>query len=497
MGQRVAAGVDASSQLCDNRLSVSHRLAVWWQVYLASEQTGNSLATPSCFFKVKSPSEPTGELVSGICDENGRQDVTELVDRVRERCFDTLGSTPHVVALTLHPAIVDVTVSQEQAVATMCGPDKLRRRAQNAWRNYHTLIEMAKWRHMEGAKQRRGGVGLFVEVTNRDRAAGSAAELGLGLARFELATALKPPDGRTKPPDDRIITKAFNMFDADKSGSIDRDEMKKVCKQIGVPMTDEDINTAMEEIDEDGSGELDKKEFKQWFKSLSQSSDGKGSKLEQIKIRSILAGSTMASLSRRVQTGEAAESVTGEIALGTLLTAYGLETTPSKTKPHGTGNNGPQTFSIAAHGSRSGGSTVDATQLAVPPSAWLGEDDKPDPEAMRLTSCSLADGLTAYLGLNCGYQKVPGSGALRRGLKRELWKRFVTEYSVAGVQVRRQAPADPHSLSLTPLCVLALRPPFGGQAGLVHSRSGKELLSYSDAWSRPEYEEATEASRQD
>ena len=51
---------------------------------------------------------------------------------------------------------------------------------------------------------------------------------------------------------------------------------------------------------------------------------------------------------------------------------------------------------------------------------------------------SLADGLTAYLGLNCGYQKVPGSGALRRGLKRELWKRFVTEYSVAGVQVRPQ-----------------------------------------------------------
>ena len=489
-------------QAVHDRLSVSHQLAVRWQVYLASEQTGNSLATPSCFFKVKSPSEPTGELVSGICDETGRQDVTELVDRVRERCFDTLGSTPHVVALTLHPAIVDVTVSQEQAVATMCGPDKLRRRAQNAWRNYHTLIEMAKWRHMEGAKQRRGGVGLFVEVTNRDRAAGSAAELGLGLARFELATALKPPDGRTKPPDDRIITKAFNMFDADKSGCIDRDEMKKVCKQIGVPMTDEDINTAMEEIDEDGSGELDKKEFKQWFKSLSQSSDGKGSKLEQIKIRSILAGSTMASLSRRVQTlADPAESVTGEIALGSLLTAYGLETTPSKTKPHGTGNNGPQTFSIAAHGSRSGGSTVDATQLAVPPSAWLGEDDKPDPEAMRLTSCSLADGLTAYLGLNCGYQKVPGSGALRRGLKRELWKRFVTEYSVAGVQVRPpdkhpQIPAVVHAVLTACACLLCDRP-LGGQAGLVHSRSGKELLSYSDAWSRPEYEEATEASRQD
>ena len=56
-----------------------------------------------------------------------------------------------------------------------------------------------------------------------------------------MNTALKVPDGRTKPPDDRIIAKAFNMFDADGSGAIDFDELRGVCKQIGVPMTDQDL----------------------------------------------------------------------------------------------------------------------------------------------------------------------------------------------------------------------------------------------------------------
>ena len=98
-----------------------------------------------------------------------------------------------------------------------------------------------------------------------DKAAGGLVGLGYGLARVELQagkftsnprvacdcyvyserllvnTALKVPDGRTKPPDDRIIAKAFNMFDADGSGAIDFDELRGVCKQIGVPMTDQDL----------------------------------------------------------------------------------------------------------------------------------------------------------------------------------------------------------------------------------------------------------------
>ena len=136
-------------------------------VYLASEQgRGGGGAAPSCFFKVAGPSEPTGKLDANWSEE-GRVDVLELVDRMRERCFDTFGGTPHVVVVSLHPALVDVTVSCEHATATTSGPEALRARALRAWRNYHTLVEVAKWRQMEGSKHRRGGTALYAEISHR------------------------------------------------------------------------------------------------------------------------------------------------------------------------------------------------------------------------------------------------------------------------------------------------------------------------------------------
>jgi hypothetical protein len=420
-------------------------------IYLASDQRlAVGGGTPSSFFKVAAQSEPTGQLDSHWSEaESGRRDVLELVDRLRERSFDTVGGTPHVVVVSLHPAIVDVTLSREHCIATFSGTDSLRARAEDAWCNYHTFVEVAKWRQMEGSKKRRGGTGLFAEVSHRllQGSSGSSSkmvELGYGLARFELAAALKPPDGKMKPPDDRVIAKAFSMFDTDGSGSIDLNELRGVCKQIGVPMTDDDLRAAMAEIDEDGSGELDKKEFKAWFKSLSAAGTGGkgGSRLEEIKVRSILSGSTVAGLSRRMQGGSSPrDALVGETALGTLFGAYGLECAPSATKPSGNsvgGAVGGGQYSVSAHGSKQGGSTVDSVQIGLPPGLWkdANPDGGPSSDLIRLAASSVADGLVAYVSANCGLQKVPGSGALRRsrGLKRDMWKRFVTETSVTGVQ---------------------------------------------------------------
>jgi hypothetical protein len=428
--------------------SVDWEVNSW--IYLASDQRlAVGGGTPSNFFKVAAQSEPTGQLDSHWSEaKSGRTDVLQLVDQLRERCFDTVGGTPHVVVVSLHPAIVDVTLSREHCIATFSGTDSLRKRAEDAWCNYHTLVEVAKWRQMEGNKQRRGGTGLFAEISHRllqgSSSSSKMVELGYGLARFELAAALKPPDGKMKPPDDRVIAKAFSMFDTDGSGSIDFNELRGVCKQIGVPMTDDDLRAAMAEIDEDGSGELDKKEFKAWFKSLSAAGTGGkgGSRLEEIKIRSIMSGSTIAGLSRRMQGGASPrDALVGEMALGTLLSAYGLECAPSATKPtgHSVGSAvGGGQYSVSAHGSKQGGSTVDAVQIGLPSGLW--RDANPDggqtSNLIRLAASSVADGLVAYVSVNCGLQKVPGSGALRRrrGLKKDVWKRFVTETSVTGVQ---------------------------------------------------------------
>jgi hypothetical protein len=49
----------------------------------------------------------------------------------------------------------------------------------------------------------------------------------------------------------------------------------------------------------------------------------------------------------------------------------------------------------------------------------------------------LADALAAFLALNCNYQRVPGSGAARKGRgtlsKSSVWKRFPPGTTVTGV----------------------------------------------------------------
>ena len=169
--------------------SVDWEVNSW--IYLASDQRlAVGGGTPSNFFKVAAQSEPTGQLDSHWSEaKSGRTDVLQLVDQLRERCFDTVGGTPHVVVVSLHPAIVDVTLSREHCIATFSGTDSLRKRAEDAWCNYHTLVEVAKWRQMEGNKQRRGGTGLFAEISHRllqgSSSSSKMVELGYGLARFE------------------------------------------------------------------------------------------------------------------------------------------------------------------------------------------------------------------------------------------------------------------------------------------------------------------------
>ena len=54
---------------------------------------------------------------------------------------------------------------------------------------------------------------------------------------------------------------AFQQFDADKSGSIDRMELKALCAWVGQSTEDSEIDEMMLLADPDGSGELDFWEF--------------------------------------------------------------------------------------------------------------------------------------------------------------------------------------------------------------------------------------------
>ncbi len=65
------------------------------------------------------------------------------------------------------------------------------------------------------------------------------------------------------------ILKAFRLFDDDETGKITLKNLRRVAKEIGENMTDEELQEMIEEADLDGDNEIDVEEFLRIMKKTS------------------------------------------------------------------------------------------------------------------------------------------------------------------------------------------------------------------------------------
>ncbi|XP_043912962.1 centrin-1 [Protopterus annectens] len=65
------------------------------------------------------------------------------------------------------------------------------------------------------------------------------------------------------------ILKAFRLFDDDETGKISFKNLKRVAKELGENLTDEELQEMIDEADRDGDGEVNEEEFLRIMKKTS------------------------------------------------------------------------------------------------------------------------------------------------------------------------------------------------------------------------------------
>merc|ERR1711912_201713 len=62
------------------------------------------------------------------------------------------------------------------------------------------------------------------------------------------------------------IDKAFKLFDDDQTGRVSFKNLKRVAKELGERLTDEELQEMIDEADRDGDGEVNSEEFQRIMK---------------------------------------------------------------------------------------------------------------------------------------------------------------------------------------------------------------------------------------
>merc|ERR1719171_2977243 len=83
---------------------------------------------------------------------------------------------------------------------------------------------------------------------------------GSGTIDFNEFLSMMTAKMSERDPMEEII-KAFRLFDDDETGKISFRNLKRVAKELGENMTDEELQEMIDEADRDGDGEINEEEF--------------------------------------------------------------------------------------------------------------------------------------------------------------------------------------------------------------------------------------------
>eukprot|EP00825_Cyclidium_porcatum_P049158 TRINITY_DN842_c0_g2_i1.p2 TRINITY_DN842_c0_g2~~TRINITY_DN842_c0_g2_i1.p2 ORF type:complete len:170 (-),score=61.92 TRINITY_DN842_c0_g2_i1:225-734(-) len=83
---------------------------------------------------------------------------------------------------------------------------------------------------------------------------------GRGVIEYQDFQDLMTVKMAERDPREEIL-KAFKLFDDDNTGKISLKNLKRVARELGETMSDEEIQEMIDEADRDGDGEINEEEF--------------------------------------------------------------------------------------------------------------------------------------------------------------------------------------------------------------------------------------------
>lgn len=83
---------------------------------------------------------------------------------------------------------------------------------------------------------------------------------GKGVIEFQDFLELMTVKMAERDPREEIM-KAFRLFDDDQTGKISLKNLKRVARELGETMTDEELQEMIDEADRDGDGEIGEEDF--------------------------------------------------------------------------------------------------------------------------------------------------------------------------------------------------------------------------------------------